>query len=322
VSDGSELLRHLDLKHLRQLMEVAEKGSIRAAADALAITQPALSRSIRAMETELGAKLVERSASGTALTSAGDTLLKYARIMDANLILAQKELRGLQDQSRSIEQIGIGMSWLAESLVAPPLVENVVQNKPNVRLKTMIGDFESLAPALMSGKIEFFVGPPPLQNPTIGIATRSLAEFPAGILVRSEHPLARKQQISVAELARGQWILPLAGTMPRIVYDNFFLRHGTAPPAPVLEVEPLSPIIRHLLLNRNFMTILPLVVADQDVEAGLLKVLPFGDTIVFTMHVTRRQMGYQSAACQYVMSEIERLARAISARSSVANVDY
>jgi LysR family transcriptional regulator of gallate degradation len=211
-----------------------------------------------------------------------------------------------------VEQICIGMSWLAEYIIAPKLIDDVLCNRPNVRLTTRIGDYESLAPMLMSGKIEFFVGPPPLENPTIGVSTRPLAEFPAGVLVRSEHPLARKERLSIADLAQEPWILPAAGTLPRITYDNFFLKHGTAPPEPMLEVQPLSPIIRELLLERDLITILPLVVVAQDVAAGLFRVLPFGDTIVFPMHVTRRQMGYLSPACEYVLAAIERLSVAYS----------
>jgi DNA-binding transcriptional LysR family regulator len=160
VSDGRSLLRHLDLKHLRQLMEVADKGSIRAAAEALAITQPALSRSIRAMEEELGVKLVERGPRGAELTAVGTRLLKYSRIIDANLALAEKELRGYRDSHSRIEQITFGMSWLTEALIAGPLIERVLRNRPGVRLATSVGDYESLAPKLMSGRLDFFIGPP------------------------------------------------------------------------------------------------------------------------------------------------------------------
>ena len=110
--------RHLDLKHLRQLTEVADKGSIRAAAESLAITQPALSRSIRSIENELGIKLVDRGPRGAELTTAGNRLLSYARIIDANLTSAENELRGLRDRSSRTEQIAFGMSWLTEALIA------------------------------------------------------------------------------------------------------------------------------------------------------------------------------------------------------------
>ena len=109
-------------------MEVADKGSIRAAAESLAITQPALSRSIRAMEEELGVKLVERGPRGAELTPVGTRLLKYSRIIDANLALAEKELRGFRDSHSRIEQITFGMSWLTEALIAGPLIERVLRN--------------------------------------------------------------------------------------------------------------------------------------------------------------------------------------------------
>ncbi len=91
-----EPLGHLDLRHFRQLVVVAEKRSIRSAAKVLAITQPALSQSIRALEEELGSKLLERGPRGTTLTKAGRTLVKYARIIDANLSLAAKEIQEIQ----------------------------------------------------------------------------------------------------------------------------------------------------------------------------------------------------------------------------------
>ena len=129
VNDSRHSFRHLDLKHLRQLTEVADKGSIRAAAESLAITQPALSRSIRSIENELGLKLVERGPRGAELTPAGNRLLSYARIIDANMTSAENELRGLRDRSSRTEQIAFGMSWLTEQLIAAQLIGRVLRKR-------------------------------------------------------------------------------------------------------------------------------------------------------------------------------------------------
>jgi DNA-binding transcriptional LysR family regulator len=295
-------------------MTIAEMGSIRAAAESLAITQPALSRSVRAMEEELGVRLVERGPRGAELTVAGNMLLKYGRIIDANLSLAEKELGGLRHHGGALDRISIGMSWLAETLIAQPLFESVLKMQPRVRLATSVGDYESLAPKLISGKLEFLVGPPPIETTAVGVSTRVLAEFPAVVLVRSQHPLAGQSQLTIADLVDQQWILPAAGTVPRIVYDNFFLSHGAAPPEPRFEVQPLSPIIRRLMLDWDLVTILPEVVAEADVAAGLLTVLPFAKAIVFPMHLTHRQMGYQSPVCQHIVGEIERLCARVGRR--------
>ena len=312
MSDTSNLLRHLDLKHLRQLMEVADKGSIRAAAESLAITQPALSRSIRAIEAELGIKLVERGPRGADLTQIGERLLKYARIIDANLLLAEQELKGLRDRTDRTEQISFGMSWLSEALIGANLIERVLRKRLGIRLTTIIGDYESLAPKLMSGKLGFFLGPPPIEGPVTGITTQMLAQFPAVVVVRAEHPLVRQAEVSVADLVAARWILPAAGTVPRITYDNCFLRHGSAPPAPMFEVQPLSPIIRQLIRESDLVTILPLVVVAEEVAAGTLRVLPFDDQIAFPIHLTQRQTTYPSAAREYVIGEIKDLFAALS----------
>jgi DNA-binding transcriptional LysR family regulator len=297
------------LKHLRQLTEVADKGSIRAAAEALAITQPALSRSIRGIEEDLGLKLVERGPRGAELTPAGNRLLSYARIIDANLTSAENELRGLRDRSGHTEQIAFGMSWLTEALIAAQLIVRVLRNRPGIRLSTVVGDYESLAPRLASGRLEFFVGPPPIGGARPGITTQPLTEFPAGVVVRAAHPLARQPEVTVEDLVAAQWILPVAGTIPRLTYDNSFLRRGVAPPEPLFEVQPLSPVIRQLLRESDLVTILPLVVVENDVAAGTLKLLPFDDEIAFQIHLTQRQVRYPSAARDYVIDELKQLFR-------------
>jgi LysR family transcriptional regulator, pca operon transcriptional activator len=307
MSDARSTLRHLDLKHLRQLMEVAERGSIRAAANALAITQPALSRSIRAMEEAVDARLIERGPRGAALTPVGETLLKYAKIIDANIALAERELHDLRTLRRRAEHVSFGMSWLAESVIAAPLINALKIASPGLRLTTVIGDYETLAPRLASGKLDFFLGPPPLQSPAIGVSTELVTEFPAVVLVRPEHPFARAAEVTYEELAAAQWVLPNAGTLPRIRYDNFFLHHGVAPPQPVLEVQPLSPIIRRLIRKWDLVTILPRVVVERDIADGMLVPLPFDETIVFAIHVTRRQLGFPSPASERAVQEIKRL---------------
>jgi DNA-binding transcriptional LysR family regulator len=297
------------LKHLRQLTEVADKGSIRAAAESLAITQPALSRSIRSIENELGLKLVERGPRGAELTAAGARLLSYARIIDANLASAENELRGLRFSSSRTEHISFGMSWLTEVLVAGELLERVLRERTGLRLTAIVGDYESLAPRLISGRIDFFVGPPPIGGSRLGITTQPLTEFPAAVVVRASHPLARTLKITLTDLVAAQWILPVAGTVPRITYDNSFLRRGVAPPQPLFEVQPLSPVIRRLLLDVDLVTILPLVVVEDELASGALKVLPFDDGLTFPIHLTQRQTRDPSPAREYVIDELTTLFR-------------
>lgn len=305
------------MKHLRQLTEVADKGSIRAAAESLAITQPALSRSIRSIENEIGLKLVERGPRGAELTPAGTRLLSYARLIEANLTSAENELRGLRDSSSRTEHIAFGMSWLTEVLVAAELIERVLSERPGLRLTLLVGDYESMAPKIMSGRVEFFVGPPAMGGARPGVTTQPLADFPAGVVARASHPLARRDDLSVADLVTAQWILPVAGTVPRSTYDAAFVRRGVAPPAPLFEVQPLSPVIRRLLLDVDLLTILPLVVVENEIAEGSIKVLPFDDGLTFSIHLTQRQVRDPWAARDYVIDELKTLFRQRAAQKPV-----
>jgi LysR family transcriptional regulator of gallate degradation len=153
-----------------------------------------------------------------------------------------------------------------------------------------------------------------------GITSQPLTDFPAGVVVRAAHPLALQKEIAVEDLVAAQWILPVAGTIPRITYDNSFLRRGVAPPEPLFEVQPLSPVIRQLLRESDLVTILPLVVIEDDVAAGSLSVLPFDDEITFSIQLTQRQVRYPSAARDYVIDEVKQLFAEV-ARRKVAGAD-
>src|ERR687897_1218182 len=90
----------LDLKHLRVLKEVAERGSFSAAAEALSYTQPAVSQQIAALEREAGAQLVDRAPRGIRLTDAGRALLGHTEAILARLGDAEAELEAITDLRR------------------------------------------------------------------------------------------------------------------------------------------------------------------------------------------------------------------------------
>ena len=85
----------LDVRRLRVLREVAAHGSFSAAAEALAFTQPAVSRQIATLETEAGTRLVERSARGVRLTQAGELLVGHADVILDRLTAAESQLEAL-----------------------------------------------------------------------------------------------------------------------------------------------------------------------------------------------------------------------------------
>ena len=137
-------------------------------------------------------------------------------------------------------------------------------------------------------------------------------DVPAVAVVRAKHPLCNKKRVRVSDLSGLDWMLPIAGTQPRITYDNFFLAQGAEPPNPLLEIQPLSVAIRPLLLKRDIATIIPLVLAEEDAAEGRIKILPIKDKITFKVYLIRREMSHHSPACEYVISEFRTLCAKLS----------
>jgi LysR family transcriptional regulator of abg operon len=100
----------MKLSQIRDVVAIAESGSLRAAAQHLGLAQPALTRSIRELEHELGAALFERRARGMVLTAAGDVFLQRARAVQAELQRSRDEIDQLKGLTRGQVVIGLSMA--------------------------------------------------------------------------------------------------------------------------------------------------------------------------------------------------------------------
>ena len=202
------------------------------------------------------------------------------------------------------------MSWLTEALIAAQLIERVLRKRPGIRLSTVVGDYESLAPKLASGRLEFFVGPPPIGGPRPGITTQPLTRVPGGRRRARRRIRSRSRKKSPSTISsRRNGSCPSPARFRASPTTTASCGAASLRPSRLFEVQPLSPVIRQLLRESDLVTILPLVVVENEVAAGTLKVLPFDDEIAFPIHLTQRQVRYPSAARDYVIDELKELFR-------------
>ena len=106
----------MDIAQLRSFLTVVETGSISTAAHALGVKQPALSKSIRRLEKQLGVELFERQPRGVTPTNYGETLLHFALAMDSNYRSALRRIEALSNARSGELVIGAGGTWLEEQL--------------------------------------------------------------------------------------------------------------------------------------------------------------------------------------------------------------
>lgn len=179
-------------------MALARLSNYGRAADELNITQPALSRSIQALEDEFNVKLFDRGRSGVYLTSSGTMLAERAK----NLIGIARDLQ--RDLSRTgaekVGDVSFGISPLPGTFLLEDLLTDLVNNHTSIRMVIEIHTPEILLQQLKAELIEFCVCDESLIIEASGVEMSALAALPFSLLVRAGHPLAGAKSVTFSEI--------------------------------------------------------------------------------------------------------------------------
>jgi DNA-binding transcriptional LysR family regulator len=220
----------LEPRRLLTFREVAERRSFSRAAEALALTQPAVSQQVGALERELGAVLLERGPGGLALTEAGELLLEHANALSDRLRLADAQLSELVASASARLQVGAFPSALAS--VVPDAIAALRASDPDVVIEAREVSLADLAAGVLAGDLHAAIlfedaGAEPRAHP--GLQRHDLAREPMDAAVGPDHRLARRRSICLDALAEDTWTAPspdhlvyracvAAGFEPRIAY--------------------------------------------------------------------------------------------------------
>ncbi len=181
----------MTLVQLRHLISLAQTGSFSRSAAALFLTQPALSRSIRALEAELGQPLFDRIGRRSELTPFGRDAVERAR----ELVLAADELRGsgrlAHDGQEGLLRIGMGSG--PGAMLMTPLLLKVARERPRLRVEIARAGTELLVQALRERALDALVVDARSLRPAPDLDTQSLHDMRGAFLVRRGHPLARRR---------------------------------------------------------------------------------------------------------------------------------
>src|SRR5262245_11986001 len=123
----------LDPRQLRAFLAICEAGSLGMAADALHVTQPALSRMMKRLEDQLGVTLFERRSTGMELTTFGEALLPHATVLSAEAARALEQINSLRGLGHGTLRIGaVGSAAL---MVLPPVLDRILTQWPNLHVQ-------------------------------------------------------------------------------------------------------------------------------------------------------------------------------------------
>ena len=198
----------LDVRRMRVLREVAVRGSFSAAAEALSFTQSAVSQQIAALEREAGTMLVQRNARGVRLTEAGEALVRHADAILARLDEAEAELEAIAGLRGG--RLRMAAFESAAASLMPLAIAAFREAHPGIELSLILTEPEDSAPLLKTGEIDLALGyDSRVRGEVDGITRHHLLSDPMFLVMQAGHPLARKRNLRLADLADDPWI---AGT--------------------------------------------------------------------------------------------------------------
>ena len=214
----------MELRHLRYFVAVAEAGSLTVAAERkLHTSQPSLSRQIRDLEDEVGARLLTRRARGIELTPAGRAFLEHARVVLSQVEAAAEAARRVAHPAKPYFSMGFltghELTWMPEAL-------RILHDElPNIDVMISSQYSPLLANALLKGTVDAaFLR---RERGVPDLAFRLLVKEPLVVILPSDHHLAALKAISPRDLA-GETFVTVSGTAPvlRVVIDNYLKRSG------------------------------------------------------------------------------------------------
>jgi DNA-binding transcriptional LysR family regulator len=181
----------MTLVQLRHLLSLAHTGSFSQSAAALFLTQPALSRSIRALEAELGQPLFDRLGRRSELTPFGHQAVERAR----ELVLAADDLRdaGRLAQAGHEGVLRVGMGSGPGAMLMTPLLLHVAQQRPRLRVEVARAATERLVQALRERALDALVVDARSLRPAPDLSTQAVHEMRGTFMVRRGHPLGKRR---------------------------------------------------------------------------------------------------------------------------------
>jgi len=221
----------MELRDLEYFAVVAEHCNVTRASEALGLSPPAVSKSLRRLEASIEAKLFERSPKGVTLTAVGVALL--ARLRPLRLALADV-VREASDLSQGrAGHLRIGANPVdAEYL--PAAYSNLLKDSLDLTIEITVSDIDVTLPLLRKGELDVIVVVAP-DRPFDDLVQENLYDDEYVVSASADHRLAKRKLVAIAELAQERWALSESTVRPQQLLRRIFEEHGLPPPRVAVE---------------------------------------------------------------------------------------
>jgi DNA-binding transcriptional LysR family regulator len=267
---GGNALDLPETRHLVAFTTVLETGGFTRAAEALNLTQSALSHQIKTLEEQLGVEVFARIGKRTVLTQAGELLLKHATVVLRELEEACQALLELRDPGRG--RLRISAAGYSCYLLLPRILEEFKGAYPHVELSVSADYTGEAVQHLLEGILDvaILVAPPPVR----GLAFEPLAKDELFVIVPAEHPWAKRRRVRWAELATQVLIIYNKASQTHQLLMRQLAEEGISAPE-TMEVREAEAVIEMVKVGLG-IAVQPPWVVHADLQARRLVALPLG----------------------------------------------
>ena len=302
----------LKLHHLRDFVAIAEARSVRGAARALGLAQPALTRSLRELERHLGVQLLERHARGVVTTAEGDRFVLRARA-------ALEEVRRGQEEARQFAgdmhgHVTAALSSAAILALLPAAFPQFRRECPGVRLRLLEGAFPTVEKRLRDASVDFYVGPRPQGVDRQAFRIETLFANERRIVVRQGHPLRHVR--SLRALTDADWVLTGLHARTEQELEEQFEAYGIPPPRMPTLVDSLLGLLT-LLTTTDAVALLPRQCVDSPMFRGAVCAVPIRESLAAPDIVAVMRSGMPlTPAADLFLTLLGRANRPVASRAS------
>lgn len=263
-------LNRIRLRHLNCFLEIVRTGSARSAADALFVTESAVSKTVRELESELGLRLFDRARSGMVTTDAGKRFSRYAQSAVDALKSGINAANPNADQTSTLR---IGAMPVIAATVLPEVIDHVLRGMPRLTVEIVSGSKGHLLGQLRKAEIAFVLGRLPPPEDLTGLSFEQLFVDRYIFVVNPQHPLAGKPGIGFRDISMYPMAMPSRDTVTWQELQRAFVANGAALSPSRLETIYLQ-LSKNYVLRSNAVWACSASTARQDIQDGILVKLP------------------------------------------------
>ncbi|HEY1979008.1 MAG TPA: LysR family transcriptional regulator, partial [Xanthobacteraceae bacterium] len=283
-------------------------GSIVKAAEQLRVSQPTITNSLRDLERKVGARLLERNSRGVTLTEYGKLFIRH---VEAALSEMNSGLMQLDAFVKSeIGFVSIGVPSITAQWWLPTAISRFKATHPDAVVCVDPQANDIILPRLRLGEIDFVVGPPGFSHQMRSLVHELLFDERICLVVRREHPLARKRKITKRELNELAWFVPYPFSGARDQSHGIFKAINVSMPRNIVEAS--WTIAADYLRQTDAATVLPFSLISHHLKSGeLIELKPDCDLPRYQIGIIRREGIELTKTASALIREVRKCASGI-----------